>query len=305
MKKISNKFLAIICMLISALTFSLVQFYVKSTPELTVMQKVFIRNFFSLILAYIIVRKKHLSLIGARENQKYLWGRSIGGYLGVALFFYGTMYMNLADAAMINKLSPFVVTILAYIFLKEDITRTQISSLIIALIGTIMVIKPKFDSSIVPSICLVLSAFLSGIAFTSLRALGNKENTYTIVFHYSFISVILSVPFIFIGIDKLTIYTFIILISVGILAAIGQIALTYAYKFAPAAEVSVYDYSNIIFSSLLGYFFLSEVPDIYSIIGGCMIIFSSILVFIFGKSAKKFSQAKNSLDTFHQNKRKN
>lgn len=283
MKIKHKKYAAILCMVISALSFSIMQFCVKLTPKIPLIEKVFIRNIFSMIIAFLIIKRKKLSVFGKKENQKYLFGRSLGGFLGVVLFFYGTMMVNLSDAAIINKFAPFVVMILAYFFLKEKITKYHIIALAVAFVGSFLVIKPKFDSSIIPSIILFVSAVLSGIAFTSLRALNNRENAYTIIFHYSFISVILCIPFLFFNFILSDIQSTLILICVGIFAGIGQIALTYAYQFAPASEVSIYDYSNIIFSSLLGYFFLNEIPDWWDVLGGILIILSSIIIYFVNK----------------------
>lgn len=279
MNLVKSKYAAIICMLISALSYSIMQFCVKLTPNIPIMEKILIRNLFSMIIAFIIIKKKKLSLFGKRKNQKYLFGRTLGGYLGMNLFFIGTMQVTLSSAAIINKLSPFVVMILAYYFLKEKITKYHIVALALALLGSWLVIKPQFNSSMMPILILLISAVLSGIAFTSLRALGDKENEYTIIFHYSFISVAISIPFLFFNFVISDFKSTLILLSVGIFAAIGQIALTYAYKLAPASEVSIYDYSNIIFSTLLGYFFLQEKPDWLEIAGIIIIIASSIIVY--------------------------
>ena len=279
MKITKSKFAAIIFMLISALSYSIMQFCVKLTPDIPIMEKILIRNFFSMIIAFIILKRKKLSLFGAKKNQKYLFGRTLGGYLGMNLFFIGTMQVTLSVAAIINKLSPFVVMILAYFFLKEKITKYHIIALLLALFGSWLVINPQFSSSIMPIIILLISAILSGIAFTSLRALGDKENEFTIVFHYSFISVMISIPFLLFSFVIPDLKSTLILLSVGVFAAIGQIALTYAYKLAPASEVSVYDYSNIIFSSIIGYMFMQEQLDFLEILGIVIIIISSIIVY--------------------------
>jgi drug/metabolite transporter (DMT)-like permease len=76
------------------------------------------------------------------------------------------------------------------------------------------------------------------------------------------------------------IYELMLLILLGILAALGQIALTFAYNGCPASEISIYDYSNIIFSSLLAYAFLKEVPDLMSISGGLLILSASAILYI-------------------------
>lgn len=279
MKIAKSKFSAIIFMLVSALSYSIMQFCVKLTPNIPIMEKILIRNLFSMIIAFIVIKKKKLSLFGAKKNQKYLFGRTLGGYLGMNLFFIGTMQVSLSAAAIINKLSPFVVMILAYFFLKEKITKYHIFALLLALFGSWLVIKPEFSSSVMPITILLISAILSGIAFTSLKALGDKENEFTIVFHYSFISVMLSVPFILFNFVIPDFKSTLILLSVGVFAAVGQIALTYAYKLAPASEVSVYDYSNIIFSSSIGYMFLKEKLDWLELLGIVIIIISSIIVY--------------------------
>lgn len=286
MNLVKSKYAAIICMLVSALSYSIMQFCVKLTPNIPIMEKILIRNLFSTIIAFIVLKKKKLSLFGNKKNQKYLFGRTLGGYLGMNLFFIGTMQVTLSSAAIINKLSPFVVMILAYFFLKEKITKYHIIALALALLGSWLVIKPQFNSSIMPIVILLISAILSGIAFTSLRALGDKENEYTIIFHYSFISVAISIPFLFFNFVLTDLKSTLILLSVGIFAAVGQIALTYAYKLAPASEVSIYDYSNIIFSSLIGYFFLQEQLDWIEIVGIIIIISSSIIVYRANKKIK-------------------
>ncbi len=286
MKITKSKFAAIIFMLVSALSYSIMQFCVKLTPDIPIMEKILIRNFFSMIIAFIIIKKKKLSLFGAKKNQKYLFGRTLGGYLGMNLFFIGTMQVTLSVAAIINKLSPFVVMILAYFFLKEKITKYHIIALLLSLFGSWLVIKPQFSSSIMPIVILLISAILSGIAFTSLRALGDKENEFTIVFHYSFISVMVSIPFLLFSFVIPDLKSTLILLSVGVFAAIGQIALTYAYKLAPASEVSVYDYSNIIFSSIIGYMFMQEQLDWLEILGIAIIIVSSIIVYKQNNSKK-------------------
>jgi len=89
----------------------------------------------------------------------------------------------------------------------------------------------------------------------------------------------ISIPFLLFSFVIPDLKSTLILLSVGVFAAIGQIALTYAYKLAPASEVSVYDYSNIIFSSIIGYMFMQEQLDFLEILGIVIIIISSIIVY--------------------------
>ncbi|MGB4438032.1 MAG: DMT family transporter [Sedimentibacter sp.] len=274
---------SILLMLFSALTFSSMQIIVKLLPAIPLMEKVFFRNFIGLALSYFIIRKKNLCYFGLPENRKNLFFRYFFGFTGVILFFYATTQMLAADAAMLNKLSPVFVILLAHFFLKEKINKVKIVVLIISIIGALLVIQPQFNSSMIPAISGFISAILSGAAYMFIRLIGDTESVYTTVFFFSFFSSVSCIPFFLIEFAMPDFYELVLLLLLGILAALGQIALTFAYNGCPASEISIYDYSNIIFTSILGYAFLSEVPDTLSIIGGILILSASVILYIHTK----------------------
>ena len=80
------------------------------------------------------------------------------------------------------------------------------------------------------------------------------------------------------------------LICAGLAAAGGQFTITAAYTHAPAREVSVYDYTQIIFAAALGFIFFSQIPDILSVIGYCIIAGVAIAMFIYNnrRAADKY-----------------
>ncbi len=122
----------------------------KLAGDLPNFQKVFFRNLVSAVVAFYLIIKHKGSLVGKKENRKLLILRSTFGTLGVILNFYAIDKLVLSDANMLNKLSPFLVVILCAIFLKEKINMTQISSIIIAFIGALFIIKPTFSVEVVP-----------------------------------------------------------------------------------------------------------------------------------------------------------
>lgn len=276
----NNNTKSILFMIFSAFTFSSMQIIVKLLPAIPLMEKVFFRNFISLLISFIILKKNNLSYFGNKENRKYLFFRYLFGFTGIILFFYATSNMLATDAAILNKLSPVFVIILAHCFLKEKINKSKIIVLITSIIGALLVIKPQFNSSVIPAAAGFVSAILSGAAYVFITKVGTKESIYTTVFYFSFYSSISCIPFFFISFAIPDIYETIMLIILGCLAAVGQIALTSAYNGCEASEVSIYDYSNIIFSTLLAYVFLSEIPDMLSIFGGLLIMSASFVLFI-------------------------
>lgn len=280
-----NKPKAILFMLFSASSFAMMGVFIKLATELPVHEKVFFRNLISLIFAAIVILKTGHPFFGKLKNQPFLLARSIFGLLGVLTFFYAIDNLLLVDADMLNKLSPFFVTIFAAIFLAEKLTAAKIVFLALAFGGALLIIKPSFDLSVLPALSGTVSALFAGAAYTLLRFLKNREETETIVFYFSFISVLGIAPFLFFGARWPSLAEWPLLFGIGISAALGQFALTAAYKQAPASEVSIYIYTSILFSALFGMLFFNEIPDIYSIAGGLMIIAAAISSSYFAKSS--------------------
>ena len=181
----SNRVKGIICIIASAFGFALMSAFVKLAGDLPNFQKVFFRNLISAIVALYLIIKHKGSLIGKKENRSLLILRSIFGTLGVILNFYSIDKLVLSDSNMLNKLSPFLVVILCAIFLKEKINMTQISSIIIAFIGALFIIKPTFSVEIIPYIGGLMGALFAAAAYTCLRAIGNKEESYTCLLYTS------------------------------------------------------------------------------------------------------------------------
>ncbi|MDA3886288.1 MAG: DMT family transporter [Candidatus Delongbacteria bacterium] len=281
---------ALTFILTSTLSFSFMGAFVKALGDFPVAEKVFFRNTISMIIAFMVLsfsykysvqrKKGYLRLIfGKMENQKFLLIRSVFGLLGVAFHFYALSKLYLADSQMLNRTSPIFVSLFAFLFLKEKLSKLQMSTIFIALIGAVMVIKPKFDYSMLPALGAFGAAIMAGAAYTFVRFLRDKEKPETIIFYFSLFSMVGSLPFMIPTFIYPNSEQWMMLLGVGLTASIGQIGLTHAYRYAKASEVSIYTYTGIIFSALIGYFLWDEISDITSIIGGLIIILSAVTVF--------------------------
>ncbi|MCY6959226.1 DMT family transporter [Clostridium brassicae] len=278
-----NKLKAVSLMLLSALCFAFMAAMVKLAGDIPLFEKVFFRNFISLFLAFAILKQNNSSMFGKKENQKYLMARALLGLMGVFLYFYSINNLYLADSSMLNKLSPFFITFFAAIFLKEKLNPVKIISMVVVFIGALLVIKPQWNLSIAPAVAGFLSAAFAGGAYTLVRFLKDREDPSTIVFYFSFISVIGTFPLMMLKFTMPTKMQFVYLILTGVFAAIAQFALTHSYRYAPASEVAIYNYTNIIFSAIIGLFIWNEVPDFLSLIGGLMIVVMAAISYFYDK----------------------
>jgi len=273
-------------MLLSAASFAAMGGFVKAAADVPLVEKVVARNVVTLVVAGALVLFGRHSLLGRLRNQPLLVLRSLLGVAGVTCYFYAINHLILADAAMLTKLSPFFVAIFALGFLGERPPRAVMVAMSVAFVGGLFIVKPRFDLSVLPALIGLCSSLFAGGAYTALRALRTREAAETIVFHFSLVTVVLLSPLLAIDPHLPRGGEWGELLGIGVFAAIGQIGLTLAYRYAPAAQVSIYSYTTILFSALLGFAVWAEVPDLPSLIGGVLIVAGGIGGYLADRSAR-------------------
>lgn len=284
MKKSINK--GIIYIIISAFCFATMNVFVKLSGDVNSIQKSFFRNLVAAIFALTLLLKSKENFNYPIKQIPLLLLRSLFGTLGVLCNFYAVDHLLVADASMLNKLSPFFAIIASSFILKEKANRIQKLSILIALIGAVFIIKPSIDIlSNVNSLIGLGGALGAGIAYTCVRKLGlNGVPGVKIVFFFSCFSCLSVLPYIIFNYDSMSTQQLIYLICAGLMAAGGQFAVTAAYTCSPAKEISIFDYSQILFAAILGYFVLNQVPDVFSFIGYIIIISIAVFSFIYQKN---------------------
>lgn len=273
----SKKNQGILCILSAAFFFALMNLFVRLSGDLPTVQKSFFRNFIAAILAFIMLTRSLQKVTLTKENIKDLLMRSTAGTVGILCNFYAVDHLNIADASMLNKLSPFFAIIFSIFLLKEIATRFEWLMLIIAFIGAMFVAKPKFELSSLPALIGLIGGVGAGLAYTYVRKLGTHGiKGPVIVFFFSCFSCVVTLPSLLLHYTPMTMKQLLTLLLAGCAAAGGQVSITAAYTKAPASEISVFDYSQILFAAILGFLFLRQVPDTLSIIGYVIIISAAI-----------------------------
>lgn len=287
MNKMSDRTKGIVFIIFSAFGFAVMSAFVKLAGDLPSFQKTFFRNLVSCIIALILIVKNKESFFGKKDSQKLLILRSTLGTIGIVFNYYSIDKLILSDANMINKLSPFFVIIFSALFLREKINLKQIITIAIAFIGALFIIKPSFNLDIFPFIIGILGAIFAAGAYTTLRVLGSKEKHYTIVFYFSLFSLIVIFPLMMMVYTPMTSIQLFYLLMAGVFASIGQFGITIAYKYAPAREISIFDYTNIVFSAIISFIIFGALPDKLSIVGYGIIFIASLYMFIYNKKLDK------------------
>lgn len=263
------------------------QVVVRLSREIPTMEQIFMRNSFVLIVSAIIILRKKGSLFGPAKYQPYLFGRSFFGFLGLITLFYASSHAAQGDVTILNKTSPIWVTILAVIFMKEKLPKIQIPALALSMAGAFIVFRPSFESNPFPLVVAFLSAVTSGVAYTFLSFFKGKVDGLTVMMHFSTFSAIASIPFMLKDFVIPSFKQAVLLLLIGVFGSLGQAFITYAYRFAPASEISIYNYSGIIFSMILGFFILGEPVKFTSVIGGALVAAASVMVYVYNNRSNK------------------
>lgn len=270
--------LAILFVILDSVGFSLMNFFVKLSGDLPAMQKAFFRNAIALIVSIIVLAGTREKFRIKRESWPWLILRSIFGSLGIFCNFWALSRLTIADASILNKMSPFFAIIMSIFILHELPGVFEWFCVAAAFAGTLFVVKPTAGLASIPAAIGLAGGFFAGTAYTFVRLLGRKgERGPVIVMFFSAFSCLAFLPSLLFHYHPMTAAQVLSLLGAGISASLGQLCVTKAYSLAPAKEISVFDYSQVLFAAIWGFLFLGEIPDMFSRIGYVIIIGTALV----------------------------
>ena len=285
-----NYIRSVLMIIISAFCFACMNICIRLSGSLPSIQKSFFRNLVAACFAGIIIIKDNpqthpLSLRIPRQARSALIWRCVFGTVGILCNFYAVDHLLVADASILNKLSPFFAVIFSYFLLQEKILPFQAGCIFSAFCGCLLIVKPGFhNAALLPALIGICGGLGAGIAYTMVRKLGMmKIKGPVIVFYFSLFSCLFLAPWIVINFAPMTLHQIITLLMTGLFAAGGQFSITAAYTYAPAKKISIFDYSQIIFAAALGFALFHEIPDKFSFIGYALVIAASLMMFLYNR----------------------
>ncbi len=269
-----SEFRAVFWMLTAAASFALLAVLFKYvTRSLPPFEMMFARNGGALIFLILYMKLRGKRLIRP-VNGRLLAVRAIVGALAMLCYFYALTVLPVAEVVVIHKVSPFVILFLAWAWMNEPVTFKRVFSFVIAMTGVVVVFQPGFARFGWLLVLPLISALLSGIAHTSLRKLAETDEPETIVAGFFVGSMAILIPAMMIEGPRMPGETveWVLVCSLGLLTAIAQVAMTKAYREAPAGSVALYSYATIPFAALLAFMLFNEIPSAATICGSVLII---------------------------------
>mgnify|MGYP003237955953 CR=1 FL=1 len=189
---------AILYIILAGVGFSFMNVFVRLSGDLPTIEKAFFRNLVAAFIALVVLIRSDLGLHYEKRHIPMLFMRSICGTLGIMCNFYAVDHMNIADASILNKLSPFAAVVFSIFLLKEKASLKQYAALIGVFIGALFVIKPSLNfTDFAPGLIGFTGGMGAGAAYAAVRYLSNHgAKNPQIVFFFSAFSTLVMLPFV-------------------------------------------------------------------------------------------------------------
>lgn len=264
--------------LIGALNGAVAKFLSQSMDPIEI---VFYRNLIGVLIVLYSFKKFSVSIDTSKLHLLIL--RGVFGALAMVLFFYTIATIPLGEAVVLNKTSPFFVTILAYYLMKESITLRIFFALIIGFIGIIFIMKPFGVEISIEHIFGVLGGFFAACAYATIKKIKDIYDARVIMLSFMGIGVIIPLglflftPYVHFKIHT-DIFIWALIVFMAIISTASQWFLTRAYSISRASIIGVVSYSNIPFAIGFGVMLGDSLPDLYTFLGIVLIVIGGILV---------------------------
>ena len=271
--------LGILLMICGVACFAVMDATIKwLTDDFSVTQIVALRSWFGLPLLFILVYLEG----GISSLKTTRPGAHILRYLLVLAlsfsFFWVLSKMKLVDAIAITFASPILIAALSVPILKESVGIHRWSAILVGFMGILIMLRPGAGVFQWAAVIALGSTFVYATLMITTRALKTTESTAALMFYPQVgmaITGAIFVPFFWIdpSLGELGLFAL-----AGTFGSLGILCLTNAFRLAPAATVSPFEYSALIWAALLGYIIWQEIPDKFIVLGATVVISSGMYI---------------------------
>jgi drug/metabolite transporter (DMT)-like permease len=244
-----------------------------------VFELVFFRNAFAFVpLLLYISRTTGFSVLKTQRPWGHLT-RSIAGLIGMTCSFFAVQRLALTEATAFTFAAPLFMTALSAVMLREAVGRHRWGAVLVGFIGVMIMVRPQPGHMNLTGVGFALTAALgSALAMVQIRQISVTEKGATIVFYFTLAGTILGLSvsvFDWVTPDPATLA---VLIFSGLIGGVGQLFLTEAIRVAPVGVVAPFDYTQLIWATILGYLVWGELPQPVTLAGAAVVAASGLYI---------------------------
>jgi drug/metabolite transporter (DMT)-like permease len=284
-KSVKQSSLGIALKLAATLAFSLMYVAIKLAGSVPLGEVIFFRGLFAIAPLLVVSFYTHGpgSLIRTTHPWLHL-RRSIAGTTGMFLNFAALMRLPLADVTAFSFVAPIFATVLAALLLNEKVGPHRAAAVVIGFAGVMMMVEPHVvlngfaTGSPIGAVMALSASLFSAFVVVFIRQMSATETSEAIVFYFMVVCAAaggVTMIWDFVPLNWMQTGW---LVLCGILGGIGQVCMTYCYRYAEPSFLAPFDYAAMIWAVALGYFIFAEVPEIMVLVGAGVVIVSSLYI---------------------------
>lgn len=243
-----------------------------------VFQITFFRNICSfLVVLPMVWYMGGFSAIKTKRPKFHIF-RGVFGVTAMLLLFSSYTLLPLADATALGFTAPLFLTVLSWPLLGEHVGRLRWSAVLIGFAGAVIMARPSGDATWFGIGVALAAAFMVSMVMVMVRRMNNTETPVAIIFYFTVTATLVTsvlAPFVWITPDGKALWLMTLL---GVVGGINQLLLTLAYRFAPAVLVISFNYTSIVWASILGYLIWNDVPGWHVMTGAAIVIASGLFI---------------------------
>ena len=237
----------------------------------------FFRNLFGLFAILPLALRGGVASLKSRQPGLQLL-RSGFGLVAMLTWFYGLSVVPIAQATALSFTSVIFGSIGAALVLGERMGLRRWSAVLAGFIGALVILRPGFDEVDPAALIVMLSSILWAAALLTVKRLATTDTVVCIVTWNSILLTVLSLPVAMTVWVTPTGEQLLWLALIGVLATLGHLAMTGAFKASAATVVFPVDYTRLLWASVIGYVAFAEIPDAWTWIGGTVIFASTTYI---------------------------
>jgi len=253
---------------------ALIKYLSPSLPSEVI---VFFRSLIGIVVVVPLLLRQKVSMRTGVPHLHLL--RGVVGFGAMYTFFYSISLIPLSQAVLLSYTTPLFAPVIAWLWLREGMGLKVWGAILTGFLGVVFLLHPKSGTELltVGGLIALSSGLLAAVALTTIRRMSDTEATTRIVFYHTFISLLASAVLAAISWQTPLLEQLLLLIAIGILATVGQMAITRGYSLAPVATAGPFTYTTVVFAAVMGAVFWGELFDVFTWGGSLLVIIGGIL----------------------------